>query len=170
MRDLPSKPLPGQFKVWRRRKAAIEKALKGPPAPNPGWFKPGYDPRREGNGRKEGRTIGDALRAKLKEPVNGISGQTWAELVADVLLIEGTTRRRSDAWRVMADMTEPKRVAISLNMVQTLKQRADEYGIDIRSDPVLSELFTAAGVDVTGSEEAGLFGEDAAGEAGRETS
>ncbi len=60
------------------------------------------------------------------------------------------------AWRetlrdIAEEMGERKPdVNIQINMVSELKRRADESGIDIRSDPILLALFTALGIDSSG--------------------
>lgn len=58
------------------------------------------------------------------------------------------------AWRetlrdIAEEMGERKpNVNIEINVIQELKRKAEDAGIDIRSDPILLALFTALGADI----------------------
>ncbi len=56
------------------------------------------------------------------------------------------------AWRetrrdIAEEMGERKPIDINVNIIHELERKAQDAGIDIRSDPILLALFTALGID-----------------------
>ena len=100
------------------------------------------------NGRPRGETLSEAIRAKLKEGVNGRVDITWAELIADVMIQEATAKRNSKAWAEIRELTETKKIDLNISwqaeiehLILTGQLTPEQAREVIGDDSLTAELF-----------------------------
>lgn len=131
------------------------KWLKGTPTPNPAGA-----PKRGQSWQEIYKHIGNLTPKEAAEYCHAVAGQL-AKIGDKVTLKEAVVLRVYAALlfdpdarllSVVSDREEGKvSQPVDINIANELRQRAEDAGIDIRSDPILLALFTALGVSVDNS-------------------
>jgi hypothetical protein len=124
-------------------------------------WKPGQSGNPSGRPRRPATILSSAYAALLMSPFEGDpQGRTWAEMIARSQA-EAAQIGSTQAAIEIRKATEGDKINVGMN--DTLKLVAHELGLTadaIRTDPILSAIFTTAGIDFSGD------GEDEADSAG----
>lgn len=135
---------------------------------NSGQFKEGNGYRwpkgQTGNPRGRPRThaeLRQLIQSIAGEPVPGKQTQTRIEALVRKML---ASKNATDRQHILEHGWGKVPLAVDLNLGTTLVEKAQELGIDWQSDPVLAEIFAAAGVAGARAPEDAGPGEAGAGE------
>lgn len=98
------------------QRSEIEQRLTDRPKQRGKPFAAGYDERRNYEGRPKHRTLSEAMRSKLAELVPGaanIDQNTYAEALAQMIILEALQKRNLTAAELTRKLTEPDRMIIN---------------------------------------------------------